>query len=113
MSDLLIRNIGTIVSGDIQAPIADGDTIVVRDGVIASVGVEAEADAGDIERIVDAAGATVMPGLCDDHVHPVLGDFTPRQLQVDFIDSCLHGGVTTMLSAGEPHTPGRPTDPAG
>ncbi len=54
-----------------------------------------------------------MPGLCDDHVHPVLGDYTPRQLQADYIDSCLHGGVTTMLSAGEPHTPGRPTDPAG
>jgi enamidase len=43
----------------------------------------------------------------------VLGDFTPRQRQVDFIDSYLHGGTTTMLSAGEPHTPGRPTDPAG
>ena len=54
-----------------------------------------------------------MPGLCDNHVHPVIGDYTPRQRQFDFIDSSLHGGVTTMLSAGEPHTPGRPTDPAG
>ncbi|MGZ8593443.1 MAG: amidohydrolase family protein [Actinomycetota bacterium] len=113
MSDLLIRNIGTIVSGDVRAPLAEGDTVVVRDGTIAFVGEEASADAGDIATIVDAAGATVMPGLCDDHVHPMLGDFTPRQLQVDYIDSSLHGGVTTMLSAGEPHTPGRPTDPAG
>ncbi len=28
MSDLVVRNIGTIVSGDIDSPIAEGDTIV-------------------------------------------------------------------------------------
>ena len=113
MSDLLIRDIGTIVSGDIDEPIAPGDTIVVRDGVIASVGDAASADGSGISAMIDAAGATVTPGFCDNHTHPVIGDFTPRQLQVDFIDSYLHGGTTTMMSAGEPHTPGRPTDPAG
>jgi enamidase len=113
VSDLLIRDIGTIVSGDVRAPIVAGDAIVVRDGVIASVGDAASAEASGIATVIDAAGATVTPGLCDDHTHPVLGDFTPRQLQLDFIDSYLHGGTTTMISAGEPHTPGRPTDPAG
>ncbi len=113
MSDLLIRDIGTIVSGDVDEPIAPGDTIVVRDGVIASVGDAASADGSGISAMIDAAGATVTPGFCDNHTHPVIGDFTPRQLQVDFIDSYLHGGTTTMMSAGEPHTPGRPTDPAG
>ena len=112
-ADLVIRNIGTIVTGDIEAPIAEGDTIVVRDGLIASVGASGEVDPSDILSVIDAAGATVTPGLCDDHVHPVLGDFTPRQSQLGFIDSYLHGGTTTMISAGEPHTPGRPTDPAG
>ncbi|HVF08174.1 MAG TPA: amidohydrolase family protein [Actinomycetota bacterium] len=113
MTDLLIRNVGTIVSGDVAAPIAEGDTIVVRDGLIAFVGDVATADTSDISTVIDAAGATVTPGLCDDHTHPVLGDYTPRQHQVGFIDSYLHGGTTTMISAGEPHTPGRPTDPAG
>jgi enamidase len=113
VSDLLITNIGTIASGDVAAPIADGDTIVVRDGTIAYVGEAAGADGSGITDVIDAAGATVTPGFCDNHTHPVLGDFTPRQLQVDFIDSYLHGGTTTMISAGEPHTPGRPTDPAG
>ena len=113
MSDLLIANIGTIASGDVAAPIADGDTIVVRDGVIAYLGNAAGAHGSGIATVIDAAGATVTPGFCDDHTHPVMGDFTPRQLQVDFIDSYLHGGTTTMISAGEPHTPGRPTDPAG
>lgn len=108
----MIRNAGTIVSGDVAAPITDGDMVVVRGGVIAFVGDETGADASDISTTIDAAGATVAPGLCDDHTHPVLGDFTPRQSQVGFIDSYLHGGTTTMISAGEPHTPGRPTDPA-
>ncbi|MGI8514140.1 MAG: amidohydrolase family protein [Acidimicrobiia bacterium] len=113
MNDLLIRNIGTIVTGDLDQPLASGDVIVVRDGVIAYVGDDPGSTAEGIENVIDASGATVIPGLCDNHVHPVLGDYTPRQRQVDFIDSCLHGGVTTMISAGEPHTPGRPTDPAG
>ncbi len=113
MSDLLIRNAGTIVSGDVAAPIAAGDTVVVREGVIAFVGAGSDADASGISAVIDAAGATVTPGLCDDHTHPVVGDFTPRQSQLGFIDSYLHGGTTTMISAGEPHTPGRPTDPAG
>src|SRR5690606_1168720 len=30
-----------------------------------------------------------------------------------WIDSALHGGVTSMISAGEPHVPGRPTDIVG
>jgi enamidase len=113
LSDLYIRNIGTIVSGNIGNPVAGGDAIVVRDGKIAYVGADPESTADGIEKVIDAAGATVIPGLCDNHVHPVVGDYTPRQRQADFIDSCLHGGVTTMISAGEPHTPGRPTDPAG
>ena len=110
MSDLALTNIGTLVTGDIDRPLADADTIVVRDGKIHSIGSSVD---GDIERVIDVAGATVMPGLIDSHVHPVIGDFTPRQRTLDFLESYLHGGVTTMISAGEPHTPGRPTDPAG
>jgi enamidase len=113
MTNLVIRNIGTIVTGDLTNPVAGGDIIVVRGGHIDYVGEESDADAGDITAVIDAAGATVIPGLCDNHVHPVIGDYTPRQRALDFIDSSLHGGVTTMMSAGEPHTPGRPTDPVG
>jgi len=113
MSSMVIRNIGTIVTGDIANPIIEGDTIVVRAGLIDFVGSESKANTADISSVIDAAGATVLPGLCDNHVHPVIGDYTPRQRALDFIDSSLHGGVTTMISAGEPHTPGRPTDPVG
>ena len=55
----------------------------------------------------------LAPGLIDSHVHPVFGDWTPRQQQLNWIDSFLHGGVTTMISAGEVHLPGRPKDVVG
>jgi enamidase len=109
----VIRGIGQIVSGDIAAPLLDGDTIVCVDGIITQVGREAAVDAGGADTVVDAKGTTVAPGLVDSHVHPVFGDFTPRQRTVDFLDSEVHGGVTTMISAGEVHLPGRPKDLVG
>ena len=106
----LIRNIGQLVSGDIARPRLDGDSVVIVDGTIAAVG-RGLVDAAD--TVIDAHGTTVMPGLIDSHVHPVFGDFTPRQRTVDFIDSAMNGGVTTAISAGEVHLPGRPKDVVG
>jgi enamidase len=54
-----------------------------------------------------------MPGLIDSHVHITFGDYTPRQKTVGFLESYVHGGVTTCISASEVHVPGRPRDPAG
>ena len=109
----VIRGIGQIVSGHLGAPLLDGDTIVCVDGKIAQVGRESAVDAGGADTVIDARGTTVAPGLLDSHVHPVFGDFTPRQRTIDFLDSELHGGVTTMISAGEVHVPGRPKDAVG
>jgi enamidase len=109
----IVRNIGQLVSGDIGRPLLDADTIVCRDGKIAGVGRSAAVDADAADTIIDARGSTVIPGLIDSHVHPALGDFTPRQRTVDFLDSELNGGVTTMISAGEVHLPGRPKDIVG
>jgi len=39
--------------------------------------------------------------LIDSHCHVVLGDYTPRQKTVDFLDSYVHGGITSVVSAGE------------
>ena len=110
---LVIRNIGMLLSGDLQRPILEADTVVVQDGRIAAIGREKELDTEGATRVIDANGTTVAPGLIDSHVHPVAGDWTPRQNQIGWIDSCLHGGVTTMISAGEVHTPGRPKDVLG
>lgn len=110
---LVVRNIGLLLSGDVKNPILDADCIVCVDGRIVQVGREADCDTGAADRVVDARGTTVAPGLIDSHVHPVLGDWTPRQNQLGWIDSFLHGGVTTMVSAGEVHVPGRPKDIVG
>ena len=114
MSDkLVIRNIGMILTGRIEAPLADGDCVVAVDGRIAAWGAEADLDTEGADTVVDAKGVTLAPGLIDSHVHPVVGDYTPRQSQMHWIDSTLHGGVTTLISAGEVHMPGRPNDPVG
>jgi enamidase len=106
----LITGLGEVVSGDIAAPLLDADSILIEDGRFAAIGrgLDEEAD-----TVIDARGATAFPGLIDSHVHPVFGDWTPRQRTVDFIESGLHGGVTTMISAGEVHLPGRPKDIVG
>ena len=108
----LIKGIGQIVSGDIERPLLDGDSIVIEDGKFSAIGHGLDADT-DADTVVDARGSTVIPGLIDSHCHPVFGDFTPRQRTVDFIESGLNGGLTTMISAGEVHLPGRPKDIVG
>ncbi|RYB02665.1 Enamidase [Lichenibacterium ramalinae] len=110
---VVIRNIGLLLSGDIARPILDADTVVVMDGRIAAVGRAKDVDAEGARTVIDAHGCGLVPGLVDSHVHPVAGDWTPRQSQLNWIDSTLHGGVTTMISAGEVHTPGRPRDVVG
>lgn len=113
MGKLIIKNIGTIATGNCKAPIAKGTTILIEDKLIAAIGGEELLENIQDAKVIDAGGTTVTPGLFDSHVHTTIGDFAPRQLTMNFIDSALHGGVTTMISAGECHTPGRPKDPAG
>ena len=110
---LVIRNIGLLLSGRLEQPILDADTIVAEGGRITQVGRAADCDADAARVAIDAKGCALTPGLIDSHVHPVFGDWTPRQSQLGWIDSFLHGGVTTMISAGEVHLPGRPRDVVG
>jgi len=112
-SKLVIRNIGLFLSGDMDNPIYDGDCLIALDGKITAWGSEKDLDTENATTLVDAGGVTLAPGLIDSHVHPVVGDYTPRQQQLHWIDSTLHGGVTTLISAGEVHMPGRPKDVVG
>jgi enamidase len=106
----LIKNIGQIVSGDIGRPLLDETAVLIADGRFAALGRGLDEDA---DTVIDAKGSTLIPGLIDSHCHPVFGDFTPRQRTMDFIESGLNGGLTTMISAGEVHLPGRPRDIVG
>ena len=111
MSILAIRNIGTLVSGDLETGILDADTILCSGGVISHIGKGLDVSKADV--VVDAQGTTVIPGLIDSHCHVVLGDYTPRQRTVGFLESYTHGGITSVISPGEIHAPGRPKDAAG
>jgi enamidase len=110
---VVIRNIALLLSGDINRPILDANTVVIEAGRITAVGREADCDLEHAHTTIDARGTTLAPGLIDSHVHPVVGEWTPRQNQLGWIDSTLHGGVSTMISAGEVHFPGRPKDIVG
>ena len=110
---LAVRNIGLLLSGRLEEPILGADALLAEDGRITAVGRAADLDLGGARVTIDARGCAVSPGLIDSHVHPAFGDWTPRQNALGWIDSTLHGGVTTMVSAGEVHLPGRPRDVVG
>jgi enamidase len=110
---LVIRNIGLMFSGALENPLLDADTVVAEGGRITGFGRAKDCDTGEATVTIDAQGCALSPGLIDSHVHPVFGDWTPRQGTLGWIDSTLHGGVTTMISAGEVHLPGRPRDIVG
>lgn len=112
-SKLVIRNIGLMLSGKLEEPILEADCLIAEGGRITAWGRARDLDCEGATTLIDAHGATLAPGLIDSHVHPVVGDYTPRQQQLNWIDSTLHGGVTTLISAGEVHMPGRPRDIVG
>ena len=108
-----IVNLGGIVSGDWRDPCVKGDSILMQDGLLSAVGSVSAADVGAADVVIDAGGATAIPGLIDSQIHNTFGDYTPRQKTVGFLESYVHGGVTTAISASEVQVPGRPKDPEG
>ena len=113
MPTLGLVNIAAVASGVLSAPRLEAEAILVEDGRISAIGAASKIGAGRADVVVDCLGTTVIPGLIDSHCHVVLGDYTPRQKTVDFLDSYVHGGITSVVSAGEGvHAPGRPHDAA-
>ena len=104
MSSVIIKNIGELFTGDLGRPESFASTIRIENGRIAAL-VEADVPV-EAEVVIDAAGGAVMPGLVDGHVHPVLGEWTPAQDAIGWIGNYMHGGTTSMVSAGELHIPG-------
>src|SRR3984885_2818356 len=110
---IAIVNLGQIVSGDWRDPFVAGDTILTDGDRIVRAGTASAAEVEAADVVIDADGMTAMPGLIDSHVHVTFGDYTPRQRTVGFLESYVHGGITTSISASEVHVPGRPSDPEG
>ena len=110
---IAVVNLGRIVSGNWREPFMSGDAIVTDGDRIVRVGTASAAEVEAADVVIDADGMTAIPGLIDSHVHITFGDYTPRQRTVGYLESYLHGGTTTAISASEVHVPGRPRDPEG
>jgi enamidase len=108
MASLLLKNIGTLVTGDLKNPLRSADSIFIEDGIIREIG---NGFGRKADRVIDAAGITAMPGLIDSHSHPSIGEYTPAQNSLSWITHYMHGGVTALVSAGELHLPGLPLPP--
>jgi imidazolonepropionase-like amidohydrolase len=80
----------TIVDGTGAPPIEDG-TIVVRAGRIVGVGRRGMVPIPPGVRVIDARGATVIPGLWDMHAHAS---------QIEWAPAYLAAGVTTIRDMG-------------
>jgi enamidase len=108
MASLLVKNIGTLVTGKLESPLRQADSIFIRDGVVQAIGKNLNLAA---DQVIDANGITALPGLIDSHSHPSIGEYTPAQNSLSWITNYMHGGVTALISAGELHLPGLPLPP--
>src|SRR3982074_2500201 len=70
---LVIRNIGLMLSGAMEKPILDADTIIAENGKITGIGRAKDLNAEGATTIIDANGTTVAPGLIHRHLHPPAG----------------------------------------
>lgn len=108
MASILIKNIGALVTGKLESPLRQADSIFVKDGRVQAIG-KGLNEAAD--QVIDANGITAIPGLIDSHSHPSIGEYTPAQNSIGWITNYMHGGVTSLVSAGELHLPGLPLPP--
>ena len=81
------------------APARENQTVVIRDGNIASVSAAAPPEGA---TAVDLTGKSVMPGLVmvHEHLYYTTGPGVYGQLGLSFSRLYLAGGVTTMRTAG-------------
>lgn len=95
-ADWLILSNVTLIDGT-GAPARTVETLTVRDGIIQDEA--GEPGPGDVVTAVDLAGAYVMPGLIDTHVH--IGRFPKaRDEAVRIMGEAVRGGVTAVRDLG-------------
>jgi cytosine/adenosine deaminase-related metal-dependent hydrolase len=126
--DLLIAG-GTVVTCDERGTVEKAD-VLVRAGIIASIGADARRRAQGVMRVIDAENAVVMPGIVQAHVHlcqvlfrgmaddmpllqwlekriwPLEAAHDPSSLRASAelgILELLSGGTTTILDMGTVH----------
>jgi imidazolonepropionase-like amidohydrolase len=103
-ADLLVQN-ARLIDGT-GAPARAGISILVRDGRIAQIASTITAEG---VATIDAAGASVIPGLIDAHVHSAVipgsefrqdSEAVQTQLRREHLRGYLAAGITTILDTG-------------
>ncbi len=89
--DILLRNGYVVDSANSFEGIRN---ILIRDGVIASVGHDIPAPEG--ARVIDCNGKTVIPGICDMHVHFRDPGQTHKEDIITGGNAAAAGGVTAV-----------------
>lgn len=103
MPRTLIVNIAEFFTGELAAPVAKVSSLLIDGDKVSALNPPADTVA---DVTIDAKGGAVLPGIVDGHIHPVFGEWTPTQNSIGWIGNYVHGGSTTMVSAGELHVPG-------
>ncbi len=110
MNDLLVFNIGSLVTNDLGRDgllgIVEDAAVAISDGVLEWVGDGADipAEYGDLPRL-DAGGAAVLPGFVDPHTHLVFAgdrsDEFARRLRGESYEEILTagGGILSTVAA--------------
>lgn len=76
----------------------EAHTVIIRDGRIHAIGPSAELEPGPDDRVIDAAGRILMPGLAEMHAHvPVpQGPHQPAGYTEDVLMLWVANGVTVI-----------------
>ncbi len=106
----LIKHIGTIVSGDLDRPLPQGDTICISGDKISYIGDESGAPPQDYDLEIDARGLTVTPGLIDADTNPPLANYLAEFKAYDWVDNYAAAGITGMVATGAGDLPGLEAD---
>lgn len=101
MTSTLFRNV-RVFDGTSDALSAPTD-VLVRDGVIAGIGVVAPDVEGEGRTTIDAGGRVLMPGLIDAHVHLMLGMLSLGEVltaDATYLGIAAAAGAEAMLMRG-------------
>lgn len=102
MSTTAITGIGRLFTASEVGVIEDA-VVVIRDGTIIGFGPRAQLDVRT-ERVIDAEGALVTPGLIDAHTHPVyagarLAEIAARTAGVSYAELGEDAGIRATVAA--------------
>ncbi|MFA1612547.1 amidohydrolase family protein [Halobellus rubicundus] len=99
MTDLLITN-GRVVTQDPERTVIEDGAVAVQGEMIVAVGPAAEFVTADADRVIDAEGGAIIPGLVNPHTHVsdilLRGSFAEDRGLLDWLYNVKRPGTLAM-----------------